>query len=1740
MDAFVNLLQETHALDAEQLTVVQNELSSSGCDPKALAQKLLERGWLTKYQVVHLLQGNKQGLLLGPYAILDKLGEGGMGQVFKARHQKLGRIVVVKLIRPDCLAGSDMVQRFRREMRAIAQVQHPNIVRAYDADEVNGVHYFSMEYVPGVDLGQLVGRDGPLPIAKACDFIRQTALGLQHAFERGLIHRDLKPVNLLVCDIGMTVSEGASILFARQTPLIKILDLGLARVEKTATDDSGTLTQEGMIMGTPDFMSPEQSINSKAVDIRSDLYSLGCTFYFLLTGRSPFSGRSLTDKLLAHQMDQPPPIEQFRPEIPDEVAAIIYRLLEKKPADRYQTPAELVAAIDQVTPHLEAMSLTVVRRPQQTVMASAPNTLSQFRLSQPVIAVSHQPPRERNAAMLAFVSMVGLTLIGVGVAFLMNGGAPRPRPALKPPPLAKIQPRAEPFLPAPYPPGAVSEEWIAHVQTLPPNAQGQAVFIKLAELNDGFDAGNRTNTIATQDDKVTALQILSPVTDISPLRALKNLRSLTSWAMTRPDLGARIMVSLADVSALKGLPLNDLNLQSHRVEDLSPLAELKLEGLNLSYNPVRNLGPLAQMSTLKKLRLACTLVEDLGPLGNLQLESLDLTASYVKDLTPLAGSKLKILDLTGTDVADLSSLDVSALEVLDITSCPIRDLTPLSQAKKLKTLSMHGVPWQSLEPLKGLALESIGVSYDPKHAAALAALAVKRINNQSAATFWKIARLDPEQEKWTAQVVALPMEEQIKQVTERLRQLNPQANEKLNFKQENGSISEMELTAKRPSDLRFLMPLHGLRAFSLFDPDYYHIANLEPLRGLRLQRLAIVSSVIQDVSPLADMPIEELASTYSLPARDWTAARTLRSLTSFQLSHPSISRVEPFAGLPLKRLSISGSNPRDLHALVNQKQLIEIGLCYDDFRHREALKAMTWLKKINNKPPDAFWKEIAEQEAEFVRRELVRLNPKFAGKFNAVIENGEVVSINLNHTLVTDVRPIRSLKALTKLVLSSNPVSDLSQLEGMPLKELNLMDCSKVTDISRLRRMPLEQFILHRAKVDDWSPLQDLPLKSLSLHLSNISDLTAVGKIKTLTSLNICATSVTDLQPVKNLPLRELYAIGLKLRDVTLLRGMPLERIEFDFEPFRGDAAVLRGIPTLHTINGKNAKDFLKEADDQMAAFQNWCNDVASKDSKTQVDLVIAELKRLNPRVGESRSSADPKTGAINALFVGGDIGQLSPVRALSGLRELSKASWGPTQKLPLNLYPLKGMALEKLLISTADITDLAPLSDMHSLKELSLWATPITNLSPLQKLRLEKIEITEGPLADITPLKAMKLTHVNLKGCRVEDLLPLRGMPVKFLYLSPVVRDLSPLEGMPLETLLIPNHVTDHSVLAGMPLKVLHMHFLDWRDSAIIRAIPTLEKLGAVVDVRTGKTSFDVDARQLHAWADWEDAVRAAPPQKRLDMVKTKLVEVNGPGTEVQGIRRQQTDKDNNVIELDCFGDFKDISPLRVLSRLQALHLGRGKQKASVDISSLVGMQLTKLTIHNAKAVDWAVLRELSLEEFEAHGESMTSLEPLRGMQLKLFKATYSMANNLEPLRGMPLKALDIGASEVSDLSPLAEMKLTWISISSSKVSDISALKGMPLEYFRCGSRTTDLSPLRGAPLKVLYLNQHPGPKDWSPLMSMPLEEYTGPVDNASALAFLRSCRPTLRLINGRPAEEFWRELDQTTNEPAKKSSCF
>jgi eukaryotic-like serine/threonine-protein kinase len=337
IDRFVGTLLQMRLVAEPDIRAAKTWLSPGGEQPgvEALAVELIRLEKLTAYQAAAIRQGKTRGLLIGDYVVLDKIGAGGMGLVLKARHRAQPRIVALKLLPPSFSRDRAAVIRFRREASTVAKFRHPNIVSAIDSGETHGLLFLVMEFVNGRDLSRTVKEKGPLSVVQAIDCIIHAARGLQEAHYHGIVHRDIKPANLLLDSTGT----------------VKVLDLGLARVSQAqqlgeAEGSEADLTVSGSIVGTVDYMSPEQAYDPRTADGRSDIYSLGCTLHYLLTGKAPYGGQTFMERLLGHRERPIPSLCAARRDVPEALDAAFGSLVAKSPEGRPQTMAAVIDLLE--------------------------------------------------------------------------------------------------------------------------------------------------------------------------------------------------------------------------------------------------------------------------------------------------------------------------------------------------------------------------------------------------------------------------------------------------------------------------------------------------------------------------------------------------------------------------------------------------------------------------------------------------------------------------------------------------------------------------------------------------------------------------------------------------------------------------------------------------------------------------------------------------------------------------------------------------------------------------------------------------------------------------------------------------------------------------------------------------------------------------------------------------------------------------------------------------------------------------------------------------------------------------------------------------------------------------------------------------------------------------------------------------------------------------------------------------
>lgn len=422
VDEFLDLMRKSGVVDEKRFDPYLQRLRTSGGlpkEPSKCAGLLVRDGFLTHFQAEQIMQGKWRRFTIGKYKVLERLGSGGMGSVYLCEHKLMRRRVAVKVLPTAKAQDPSSLERFYREARAVAALDHPNIVHAYDIDQDEALHFLVMEYVDGSSFQEIIKAAGPMDVTRACHYIRQAAQGLDHAHQAGLVHRDIKPGNILV----------------ERGGVVKILDMGLARF---FNDDDDILTKkyDENVLGTADYLAPEQALDSHGVDIRADIYSLGATFYFLLTGKTPFGEGTVAQKLIWHQTRQPKSLAEVRPDLPAGVVAVIGKMMEKDPAKRYQIPGEIADALAPFTqtpigppPDQEMPRLSPAARGAAPV-ETAPDT---------VVRSGAAP-----ASAPSSTSGVKIPVSGPSLPRTPSSTPPAPAPRSAPPPPVPVQPAAAP------------------------------------------------------------------------------------------------------------------------------------------------------------------------------------------------------------------------------------------------------------------------------------------------------------------------------------------------------------------------------------------------------------------------------------------------------------------------------------------------------------------------------------------------------------------------------------------------------------------------------------------------------------------------------------------------------------------------------------------------------------------------------------------------------------------------------------------------------------------------------------------------------------------------------------------------------------------------------------------------------------------------------------------------------------------------------------------------------------------------------------------------------------------------------------------------------------------------------------------------------------------------------------------------------------------------------------------------
>jgi Leucine-rich repeat (LRR) protein len=750
--------------------------------------------------------------------------------------------------------------------------------------------------------------------------------------KKGIIHRDIKPSNLLLD------SEGT----------VKILDMGLARLSgESDIAPQAELTSTGTVMGTVDYMAPEQAVNSKTADARADIYSLGCTLYYLLTGKPAYDGDSLMNRMLAHRDRPIPSLRAVCPTVPEPLEAVFKKMVAKQVGDRYQTMTDVIAALHGcqsvlgqtiTTPHPPKsdaeLGPTILLESSSVPMTTPP----QMRKETSPLPVSGNKQR-----LLIGCAVLGALMLLVALAKLRDETAVvRVTPAIS----AEVVDgkAAEPGF----------DEWLHNVQAMPAEQQIEAVSKKLVELNPRCDGklfgeteGNDSPP-KISNGVVTHLGFITDhVTDISPVRALKDLSYLRC--------------------AGSGLGKGSL-------KDLTPLREMSITSLDCSFN----------------------IIADLSPLESLPLQYLMVHHSYVTDLSPLRGLNLLFLGVWETSVSDLSPLRRMSLEGLNISSTFVADLSSVQQMP-LRTLDCDGVQTNDLTPLQHLPLEHIKLRYRPSLETTLlrSIHTLKTINRTLVDEYCTIveshqarAKLPlaftlPGFDAWVENVSALPSQQQVDEVVKKLQELNPEFDGKHVATISEGVVTNMELVADHLTDISPVRAFRKLERFSCIDSQDGGVpgglSDISPLSGMSLRQLWLYSTDVSDLSPLQGMNLElfgcgttsvaDLSPLKDMRLRYLECAgcpvSSLLPLKRMKLTHLAIARspisdLSPLRGMPLSSLACQNSKSEDLSPLA-ESPLKTISLSFERNPDVTFLRSIKTLETINDMPVTEFWREFEER-----------------------------------------------------------------------------------------------------------------------------------------------------------------------------------------------------------------------------------------------------------------------------------------------------------------------------------------------------------------------------------------------------------------------------------------------------------------------------------------------------------------------------------------------------------------------------------------------------------------------------------------------------------------------------------------------------------------------------------------------------------------------------------------------------------
>lgn len=1232
LQQFIDRLIESGIVLQNDITTILDLRDTPPEDGEQFARILINQKKLTIYQAERISQGNFQGLLLGNYLILNQIGAGGMGQVFLAEHKRMGRRVALKTL-PQSLANDPtIVSRFEREVLAAAKLSHPNIVTAHDADEADGIHFFVMEYIHGVDLSKLVNQHGPLSVNLALNLVLQTSQGLRYAHERGIIHRDIKPANLLV------TPEGT----------VKILDMGLARLESDDESHATSLTTAGSMLGTVNYMSPEQALDTHSADARSDIYSLGCVLYFLLTGDSVYEGKTAIQKILAHREEPIPSLRTRLPNLPEQLDLIFQKMLAKNPVERYQTMHQVIEELEACQPAdltetetslfsnnqpdddsemyyfsdgpVQASSRTVVQ-PLSDQDASEAERLTASRLQDTLIGNMEiephtefkqtAPPRKRPPSWLISGGLLAVVLLA-GAAFLVlqnkSGMATRAEiPDAHPVENAGMVTRVENRLPE---------------QPEKPSVPPETTEKQTADFALAFDG----------EDDYVELPLTTKDLDY-PLTV-----EATVLCRQQKAIGEIPIVSLFFQNGIQ-------QLLGYDFEDGNWLALQKTDG-HMSEKKSRSRPGLLE----EKIQLAAVFDK----------ETIRLFVNGKEQKEGSSRDTIVDLEATRDNPVNLARSHLFYGEWKDCYLNGYLDEVRISnfarytadyQPEDVLTSDVHTIALYHFNEGTGKILkDASGKGHDGIiHGATWVELPV-------------IPNWTKENEhRFYAELAKLDTEAQIEAFRKKMIELNPGYKGVLQYHSEDGKVLYLSLLHNQ---LKTIWPVGAFRALRKLqiggENEKTKIYDLEPLKGLPLTYLDLKFTSVSDLSPLAEMPLD-----------------------FFECFHNNVSDLSPLAEMPLTHLNLNGSQVTDLSALQGLP-LSHLDLSEQQVTDLTPLQGMPlYYLNLSGVPVS----DLTPLRG--MKLESIVLNRSNVTDLSA-LQKMPLRDLQMPDTYITDLSPLKGMP-LENLQMDRTKVKDLSPLQGMPLRILQFLSTG-VSDLSPLEGMQLEKLQATGTVISDLSPLRDMKqLKSLAFERTKVSDLSPLENLPI--EILICrGCPLTNLDALKTLPLNQVFlpVRSFDPAEEQLLRSLPVKTINGSWPA---------GMPV---------QDFWTEFEATQQAAIQFAEETASLPAEEQTPAVLAKLKELN-KTEDLQLETRLSEGFVSAakLTLSEPNRNITPLRTFNRLKELEIVKvkdpliFGEFNSLDLS--PVRSVPLEVLICDRGLVLRNLPLlKDMPTLKTIN------------------------------------------------------------------------------------------------------------------------------------------------------------------------------------------------------------------------------------------------------------------------------------------------------------------------------------------------------------------------------------------------------------------------------------------------------